>query len=100
MFYSGYQGRGAIKCNDTHSHHRKKVGILEYSRKLTGRRKFMPIDEEINSPTVEELGIIEPLTHAVRDVGYETPTPIQIKTIPTMLAVRDVIGQAPTGTGK
>jgi ATP-dependent RNA helicase DeaD len=60
----------------------------------------MAIEEETSSPTFEELGIIEPLTRAVKDVGYETPTPIQLKTIPLLLEGRDVIGQAPTGTGK
>ena len=60
----------------------------------------MAIEEETSSPTFEELGIIEPLTRAVKDVGYETPTPIQLKTIPLLLDGRDVIGQAPTGTGK
>ena len=50
--------------------------------------------------TFEELGVSEPLTRAVRDVGYETPTSIQRKTIPILLGGRDVIGQAPTGTGK
>ncbi len=37
---------------------------------------------------------------AVKDVGYETPTPIQALVIPLVLAGRDVIGQAQTGTGK
>jgi ATP-dependent RNA helicase DeaD len=60
----------------------------------------MAIDEPNNSSTLEELGVIESLTRAVRDVGYETPTSIQRKTIPVLLAGRDVIGQAPTGTGK
>jgi ATP-dependent RNA helicase DeaD len=60
----------------------------------------MAIDEEIAIPSFEELGIIDALTRAVKDVGYETPTPIQIKTIPILLSGRDVIGQAPTGTGK
>lgn len=50
--------------------------------------------------TFEELGLIDPLTRAVRDVGYETPTAIQRKTIPLLLSGRDLIGQAPTGTGK
>lgn len=57
-------------------------------------------EEEITTPTFEELGISEPVIRALRDVGYETPTPIQIKTIPILLSGQDVIGQAPTGTGK
>ncbi|MCC6457489.1 MAG: DEAD/DEAH box helicase [Caldilineaceae bacterium] len=58
------------------------------------------MDGEVSRPSFDELGIIEPLIRAVKDVGYEMPTPIQIKTIPLLLAGRDVIGQAPTGTGK
>ncbi len=40
------------------------------------------------------------LVQAVTELGYTTPTPIQIALIPTMLAGHDVIGQAQTGTGK
>ncbi|MGA8008071.1 MAG: DEAD/DEAH box helicase [Thiomonas sp.] len=47
-----------------------------------------------------ELGLPEPLLQALRDVGYETPSPIQAATIPPLLAGRDVLGQAQTGTGK
>jgi len=47
-----------------------------------------------------ELGLSEPVLQALRDVGYEAPTPIQAATIPTMLAGSDVLGQAQTGTGK
>ena len=47
-----------------------------------------------------ELGLSEPLLQALRDVGYETPSPIQVQTIPSLLEGRDVIGQAQTGTGK
>jgi ATP-dependent RNA helicase DeaD len=36
----------------------------------------------------------------VQDVGYETPSPIQAATIPTLLGGRDVVGLAQTGTGK
>ncbi len=47
-----------------------------------------------------ELGLNEDVVQALRDVGYEAPTPIQAATIPTILAGSDVLGQAQTGTGK
>jgi ATP-dependent RNA helicase DeaD len=47
-----------------------------------------------------DLGLREPLLRALGDVGYEAPTPIQSATIPLLLAGRDLIGQAQTGTGK
>jgi ATP-dependent RNA helicase RhlE len=47
-----------------------------------------------------ELGLAPELTRAVREQGYETPTPIQEKAIPGVLAGRDLIGCAQTGTGK
>jgi ATP-dependent RNA helicase DeaD len=47
-----------------------------------------------------DLGLSEPLLEALREVGYESPSPIQEQAIPPMLAGRDVIGQAQTGTGK
>ena len=46
------------------------------------------------------LELPEPLLAALTHLGYETPTPIQVETIPPLLAGRDVIGQAQTGTGK
>lgn len=46
------------------------------------------------------LGLPEVLTRTLVALGYEAPTPIQTATIPPMLAGRDVIGQAQTGTGK
>ena len=47
-----------------------------------------------------QLGLHLHLVQAVTDLGYTTPTPIQSKIIPLMLAGHDVIGQAQTGTGK
>jgi ATP-dependent RNA helicase RhlE len=46
------------------------------------------------------LGLIDPLQRAVAGAGYEIPTPIQIQAIPHLLAGRDVMGCAQTGTGK
>jgi len=50
--------------------------------------------------TFRELGLSEPLLEALAHLGYEDPTPIQEQAIPALLAGRDVIGQAQTGTGK
>jgi ATP-dependent RNA helicase DeaD len=54
------------------------------------------------SPSIKftDLGLPEPLLRALADVGYESPSPIQAATIPPLLAGRDVLGQAQTGTGK
>ncbi len=50
--------------------------------------------------TFADLGLSEPILQALRDVGYESPSPIQEQAIPPLLEGRDVIGQAQTGTGK
>ena len=46
------------------------------------------------------LGISDPLIRAIKELGFEEPTPIQTQAVPAALAGRDVIGQAQTGTGK
>ncbi len=47
-----------------------------------------------------DLGLDAPILKALKDVGYETPSAIQAATIPPLLAGRDVLGTAQTGTGK
>jgi ATP-dependent RNA helicase RhlE len=47
-----------------------------------------------------DFGLAEPITRALTQEQYVTPTPIQIDAIPLVLAGRDVIGIAQTGTGK
>ncbi len=46
------------------------------------------------------LGLSEALLGTIADLGYEAPSPIQAATIPPLLAGRDVVGLAQTGTGK
>jgi superfamily II DNA/RNA helicase len=46
------------------------------------------------------LGLSEPILRAVAEMGYLTPTPIQLQAIPAILMGRDVLGVAQTGTGK
>ncbi|NQX33216.1 DEAD/DEAH box helicase [Herbiconiux sp. VKM Ac-2851] len=50
--------------------------------------------------TFADLGLSDPVMKVLKDVGYETPSAIQAATIPTLLAGRDVVGLAQTGTGK
>ncbi len=47
-----------------------------------------------------DLQLPEHLLQALESVGYETPSPIQAQSIPPLLAGRDLLGHAPTGTGK
>ena len=50
--------------------------------------------------TFAELRLSDAVLSALRDVGYESPSPIQEQAIPHLLDGKDVIGQAQTGTGK
>jgi ATP-dependent RNA helicase RhlE len=47
-----------------------------------------------------EFNLSKPLQKAVRDLGYEETTPVQTQAIPPSLQGRDIVGCAPTGTGK
>ena len=47
-----------------------------------------------------DLDLPDFLLKALLEVGYETPTPIQAQAIPPLLEGRDLLGHAPTGTGK
>jgi len=58
--------------------------------------------EHDNEPQLAfaDLGIDERVLHALTDVGYESPSPIQAATIPPLMQGRHVVGLAQTGTGK
>jgi len=47
-----------------------------------------------------DLELKPQLLKSLEEIGYETPTPIQARTIPYLLAGKDLVGQAHTGTGK
>jgi ATP-dependent RNA helicase DeaD len=57
-------------------------------------------DETLPQTGFQGFNLIGPVLKSLDDVGYETPTPIQSQIIPLVLAGRDVLGQAQTGTGK
>jgi ATP-dependent RNA helicase DeaD len=51
-------------------------------------------------PRFADLAIAPPLLQAIDEIGYESPSPIQAQSIPPLLAGKDLLGQAQTGTGK
>jgi superfamily II DNA/RNA helicase len=56
--------------------------------------------EASSAPTFDQFGLSAEILRAVTESGYTTPTPIQAQAIPVLLAGRDVMGAAQTGTGK
>ncbi|CAH6721918.1 ATP-dependent RNA helicase Has1p [[Candida] jaroonii] len=56
-------------------------------------------EDEVNDK-FEEAGFSEPTLKAIQDMGFTTMTKVQAKTIPPLLAGRDVLGAAKTGSGK
>ncbi|MGV3614964.1 MAG: DEAD/DEAH box helicase [Fimbriimonas sp.] len=59
-----------------------------------------PVEVVEEVPTFAELGLSEPIVRAITERGFESPTPIQARSIPILLEGHDLIGQAQTGTGK
>ena len=55
---------------------------------------------EDNIASFKELGLAPAVYKVINEVGYETPSPIQARSIPPLLEGRDLLGQAQTGTGK
>ena len=53
-----------------------------------------------DGPRFEELGLDPRVERVLREVGYETPSPIQAEAIPPLMAGKHVVGLAQTGTGK
>jgi len=60
----------------------------------------MSTEQPSTTPLFSELGLAAPILKAVQEAGYETPSPIQAKSISPLLEGRDLLGQAQTGTGK
>ncbi len=58
------------------------------------------MSDSASTPSFADLGLPPALLNALDAVGYETPSPIQAATIPHLLAGSDLLGHAPTGTGK
>jgi len=72
---------------------------------MLGVRRLFPMSTPAPEPVNDtvafsDLGLDPRLLETLSEVGYESPSPIQAATIPPLVAGRDVLGQAQTGTGK
>ncbi len=56
--------------------------------------------DDFTPVSFDDMNLGAPLMKALKDVGYESPSPIQAETIPLVMAGKDLVGQAQTGTGK
>jgi ATP-dependent RNA helicase DeaD len=57
-------------------------------------------DARKGTTSFRDLKLSDPLIRVLDEIGYETPTPIQRQAIPPLMSGRDILGHAPTGTGK
>ena len=64
------------------------------------KKEQSPESQALEPQTFQDLGVSDALRASVEAMGWEHPTPIQIKSIPTGLAGSDLVGIAQTGTGK
>ena len=64
------------------------------------RHLVFRINNNVTFSTFSELGVAEPLRRVLAAENYQTPTPIQTRAIPLVLAGNDLLGIAQTGTGK
>ncbi|MEO6019252.1 MAG: DEAD/DEAH box helicase [Knoellia sp.] len=82
--------------------HSRWWGLRQYRRGVSDNSVTPQASEqhEAEQNTFADLGLDERVVKALKDVGYERPSPIQAATIPALLEGRHVVGLAQTGTGK
>jgi ATP-dependent RNA helicase DeaD len=67
---------------------------------LDGQGGCSSAGDDADASGFAELGLVPGLCQALSGLGYEEPTPIQRVAVPPLIAGRDLVGQAATGTGK
>lgn len=93
----GNRGRG--RDRDSRPERRERDHTFEHPRREP-IKPAVPVDVPKMDTPFSKLGLSDALAFAVQEMGYTEPTPIQAQSIPVVLAGRDLIGSAQTGTGK
>src|ERR1700683_1482680 len=81
----------------------KHAGVSDTPSRAPGRYGRAPafyMERNILLTSFQDFGLADPISRALKEENYLTPTPIQAQTIPLALTGRDVVGIAQTGTGK
>jgi ATP-dependent RNA helicase RhlE len=87
--------RGGFK-----SRPRSFASHIDVSKYIKKSEDFIKIEETITKNNFEDFGFNDILFQNIKAKGYIKPTPIQDRVIPEILAGRDILGLANTGTGK
>ncbi|KAJ4476733.1 DEAD-domain-containing protein [Lentinula aciculospora] len=79
---------------------KEKQTDVSSSTQSSKTKKAQGTDETPERPPFSILNLSEQTTRALTDMGFSTMTPVQAKSIPVLLAGKDVLGAARTGSGK
>src|SRR5690606_24228691 len=90
-------GRALSQARDDASTRRRVHCAPPFSR---GRPARTCMSVDATPRDFSDFALPAPLLRALQDLCYESPSPIQAATLPPLMAGRDVLGQAQTGTGK
>jgi ATP-dependent RNA helicase RhlE len=82
------QTRGCLETTPVRSRHLKARSAIVFY----GKNQLLT--------SFQDFGLADPISRALKEENYSTPTPIQAQTIPLALAGKDIVGIAQTGTGK
>ena len=82
------------------SHAKADIPAKDSSSKRKTSTQSGPAPRAASSSTWDQLELCRPLLRAIRELGFERPTPIQAEAVPAALAGRDICGAAVTGSGK
>jgi len=93
-------GRNEVARPRLASEDDRQIKVYRWSVTAPETTTHTEADAARDATTFSDLGLSDAMLKALKDVGYEYPSAIQAATIPPLLAGRDVVGLAQTGTGK
>ncbi|GAK63930.1 DEAD-domain-containing protein [Moesziomyces antarcticus] len=94
------ESQGGASGSGSDSDHDEDATAAAPDEAEQDEKKVATLAEDGKKVTFADLGVIPQIVEACTNMGFQHPTPIQVKAIPEALQARDVIGLAQTGSGK